>query len=128
MIILKEIDLRTATVKLRDDGIMQYNVKPVEEFGVNDLKEINEAVGKLGDGKKFPNLVCVNHFLNVDAEVRKYAATEESNRYTIADAFVINSTALKLIGNFYIRFDKPVRPTRIFNSDIEAIPWLKTFL
>lgn len=128
VIIEKQVDMRTATLKLRNDGILEYVMKSSDDFTVEDIKETNKAVGELGGGRAFLNLVYIHQLFNTDPEVREYAATEESNRYTIADAFVVNSTALKLVGNFYIRFNKPARPTKIFTSDTEAIEWLKSFL
>jgi hypothetical protein len=126
--ILKQVELKSVHIKLRSDGIMQLDMKPYDGFTVNDLKEINNEIGILGEGKAFPNLVVVDHFLNADKDVREYSASEESLRYTIADAFVVKLLAVKFIGNFYIAFNKPARPTQIFNSQEEAIKWLKTFM
>jgi hypothetical protein len=126
--ILKKADIDSATVRLRSDGIMQYNVRPNPEYSVKDVIAANEAAAQIGGGKAYPNLVIIETFLNADAESRQYAASEESNRYTIADAFVVNSVALKLIGNFYIKVNKPVRPTRIFSTEEDAVNWLYTFL
>lgn len=126
--ILKRIEIDKAIVSLRDDGIMQYNIKPHTEYTEDDVKAANEAAGKLGAGKAYPNIIFIDHFLNADADCRKFAASEESNIYTIADAFVLNSVALKLIGNFYIKVNRPVRPTQICNTEEEALNWLYSFL
>ena len=85
-------------------------------------------IAELGGGKAYPNLVIVNHFFNASSEVREFAASEEGNKYTIADAFVVKHVAVKLIGNVYISFNKPQKPTRIFDDVAEAEKWLKTFL
>lgn len=126
--VVKKIEIDKAIVSLREDGIMQYNIKPHTEYSVRDVMAANDAAGKLGSGKAYPNIIFIDHFLNADADCRKYAASEESNVYTVADAFVLNSVALKLIGNFYIKVNKPVRPTRIFSNEQEAIDWLYSFL
>jgi hypothetical protein len=125
---LKKVETSSAIVSLRNDGIMEYRVKPLQEYTVKELRETNEAAGILGGGKPYPNLVILTDFFNADAECRKYAATEESNRYTLADAFLVQSVAAKLIGNFYVRFNKPARPSRIFTSAEDAVSWLYTFL
>ncbi|MDQ3048014.1 MAG: hypothetical protein M3R27_10730 [Bacteroidota bacterium] len=125
--ILREANLLTSRIRLRSDGIMEIRMKNRDDISINDLIEINEACGRIGEGKAFPNLFYIDHFININAEARAYGASEASNKYTKADAFVLNSEALKLIGNFYIRFNKPIRPTRIFSSDIEAVKWLKSF-
>ncbi len=125
---IKQKELRSASIKLRDDGIMEIKLKPSEDFSVNDLKEINKEIDLLGEGKAYPNLILIDHFFNADKDVRAYSATEESCINTIADAFVVKMLAVSFIGNFYISFNKPPRPSQIFNSEEEAVKWLKTFL
>lgn len=126
--IIKQTELKTLDIKLRSDGIIQFDFKPCDEFNVNDLKEVNAAADILGKGKVFPRLIFINHFVRFDKEVRAAGATEESNLTTLAAAFVVNLIALKFVGNVYISFNKPVRPTRLFDTEAEAVEWLKTFL
>ncbi len=126
--IIKQEDVERVEIKLRSDGIMQFDLKICDHFSISDLKEANAASDLLGGGKVFPRLVFVNHSINFDKEVRKYGATEESNAKVSAVAFVTNFLHLKYVGNFYITFNKPVRPTQIFNSKEKAVEWLKTFL
>ena len=126
--IIKQFDLKSITVKLRSDDIMQFDVKPCDDFVVNDLKETNIAADKLGGGKSYPRLIMMPHYINFDREVRAYGASEESNITTIAAAFVVNLIALRFVGNFYISFNKPARPTKLFDTEEKAVEWLKTFL
>jgi hypothetical protein len=46
----------------------------------------------------------------------------------VADAFVIDSLAQRILGNFYLKFNKPQFPTRFFNSKEEALIWLEAFV
>lgn len=87
-----------------------------------------EATRILGGGKKFPNLITGGDFIIVGQGVREYAATEEPNRYTIADAFVVKNLPQQLLVNFYITVNKPPRPTRFFTNENKAVSWLKQFL
>ncbi len=125
---IDKIKTATGTVSFQEEGIVRYQIDQTDEITLQNVKEYLEAVRNLGGGKAFCNLVVMKEFIQVGDEARKYAAGEESNMYTIADAFVINSIALKLVGNFYIRYNKPVRPTRIFNNEEDALVWLRTFL
>ena len=120
--------MKFVDVKLRSDGIMQFELKPCDEFAIEDLIETNAAADLLGQGKIYPRLTLVNHFVIFDKDVRALMATEESNHTTSAAAFVVNLIAIKIVGNFYISFNKPVRPTKIFDSEEKAVEWLKTFL
>ena len=45
-----------------------------------------------------------------------------------ASAIVTNSLANKLIANFYIRVNKPLNPTRVFNNESDAVHWLRQFI
>lgn len=125
---LDKIKTATGTVSFQEEGILRYEIEKTDELTLQNVKEYIEVVGNLGGGKSFCNLVVMKQFVQVGDDARKYAASEESNIYTIADAFIINSIALKIVGNFYIRFNKPVRPTRIFNNEEDALVWLRTFL
>lgn len=92
------------------------------------MKEFLEVIKELGGEKAFCNLIIIKDFVQIDSEARKFSASEEANIYTIAEAFIIKSNALRIVGNFYIRFNKLVRPTRMFTNEEEATAWLKTFM
>ncbi len=126
--ITDKIESRASFLSLRIDAIMHVHIKAVEEFLTDDVMDIFNGVYEIGKGEKFLNLITFENFLIVDKETRKLAARSIASKYTIADAFVVDSVALKLLINFYIAFNKPSRPTQLFDSEEKAIDWLKTFL
>ncbi len=128
MNILDKIKITLGTISLQEEGIVRYDIDSIDEITVQHLKEYLVAIEHFGEGKKFCNLILMKKFTQIGDEARKYAASEENNVYTIADAFVINSVALKIVGNFYIRYNKPVKPTRLFSNEEDALGWLRTFL
>ena len=127
VIIIDKVELRASFLTLRSDGVMHIHMKGVEEVLADDLRDIVNALYTMGNGKKFLNMVTFQSFFIVDKETRKFGATEFVGKYTLADAIVVNSVALKLLINFYIAFNKPDRPTRMFENEAKAIEWLKTF-
>jgi hypothetical protein len=128
MEILNKIELKASTVSLRSDGIIQYSLNSNTTLNLDDAKEIVDATDKLGGGKKYPLLITAGNFTLVDTEVRYFAASPEANRFTVASGIVVNNLAQKLLGNAYIKFNKPPTPTRLFTKDEEAVKWLKTFM
>lgn len=126
--IVDEINTSFFKLKLREDGIIVFQAKEKDEITVDEIKEANEASARLTGGRPALNLIVLNRFIQTTPEARAYAACEESNAYTIADAFVVKSDALKIVGNFYLRFNKPVRPTKIFSSEEDAVSWLYSFI
>jgi hypothetical protein len=91
-------------------------------------KEIVEAIGTLGKQKQYPVLMTTVHDSSVNSEARFYAASKEANIYTTALAVVVQNIAQTIIGNTYIKINKPIKPTKLFTKQEDAIIWLKTFL
>lgn len=61
-------------------------------------------------------------------EAREYIASDEVSEVVAADAFVIKGLALRIIGNGYLKINKPKRPGKLFSSQTLAVEWLKQFL
>ena len=125
-IFLKEINLEHTILRMRNDGIVQINFGDNIELDGDKTKEIVNTIGILTEGKKALILDIAGENTTAGAEARSYSASVEGNRFTIADAFVVNSLAQKLIVNFYLNFHKPVVPTKAFDGVDKAIEWLKS--
>ena len=106
---------------------MHIHLNSGAEIELSDAALIVEAMGKLGKGLKFPVLIDAGEFTSIDKEVRIFSANEESNLYTLADAIAYCSFAQKLIADFYIKYNKPIVPTKAFPTKEEAMKWLQTF-
>ncbi len=125
---METIELKTATVHLRQDGIMHIHIKEGNEMQLTDAIQVVEALGKLGNKQKFPVLIDCGEFATVDKEVRIFSASKEANIYTSADAVAYHSLAHKLLIDFYVNHNKPAVPTKVFADNESAIEWLKTFM
>lgn len=128
MQIIKSIPTEGSIVSLRDDGILQIEMRSNRTLQLKDAKEMVAAFAELGEGKKFPLLFIAGDFALASSDARTYASGTEANQYTLASVFVVKNIAQKLMGNAYISFNKPITPTKIMTSETEAIAWLKTFL
>jgi hypothetical protein len=73
-------------------------------------------------------LISSDSFAAPTPEARKFLAKAESNPYSSAAAYLTKTLAEKILANAFIRFNKPVRPTRMFTSEAKALEWLQTFL
>ena len=54
-------------------------------------------------------------------------ASEEGCEGVVAAAILIDSSIGSMIGNFFIRISKPLRPTKIFTDEVLAMKWLQQF-
>ena len=122
---MKIIELETARIQLREDGIMHIHIKEGREMHLNDAIQVVEAIGKLGNKQKVPVLIDCGEFATIDKEVRMFSASEKANVYTLAEAVAYHSFAHKLLIDFYVDYNKPSIETKVFSSNEEAVDWLK---
>lgn len=87
-----------------------------------------DAAVELGEGKKYPMLFTVTKLVTPDEDAREFMASEERHEIVEADAFVIKSLPQRLIGNFYLRINRPPNPTKLFQDEDSAVDWLRTFV
>lgn len=123
---LHHIDGRIFRVFIREDGILQVDIHDDSFFELADAKELVEAAGKLGEGKRFLNIINVGNGTLVDDKARRFSSSIDGSKYKLADAFIINSFAQQLIANFIIKINRPPIPTAYFKSTEEAVIWLKS--
>jgi len=111
-----------------DPPIIKMEAAENEFFELEDIKEIHEANLKLSNGKPFCVLLDTSkgHF-SVSPKANELLASTEYAKTRRATAMVVNSLATKMAAYFFIRFNKPPTPTRVFTQAEEALKWLKTF-
>ncbi|MBK7130388.1 MAG: hypothetical protein IPM74_10420 [Crocinitomicaceae bacterium] len=125
--IVDEIIYPHSTIRLRDDGILELHTNDTHVYEIKDVIENVDAFGKLTGNKKAPVIIFGGSFTSLKAETRAFMASEESLKYSAAEAFVLRSLAQKILINFYIKFDKPLVPTKVFRDKAKAIEWLRQF-
>ena len=124
--ILKEKKFKAFSMYLREDGIMNTVFEDNILITIGDIEGALNWVESLG-GKKYLNLFEGGYNTDFDAFVREYASSAEENNYTIADAIITSTLSLNMVAKFYIQYNKPHMPTKVFKSRDEAIRWLLSF-
>ncbi len=121
--IIAQKEFSALSMYLRADGIMITIFKDNMLINIQNAMEAMQWVESLGPAKYY-NLFCGGKNSDFDPEVRAFAAQTGGNHYTYCDAMVAKSDAHKLIANFYLQFNKPEKPTKVFQDENEAIAWL----
>ena len=100
--------------------------------GVHLEKEDVFEINKMKSALIRDNYHCVLHVCGTETsmgkEARELFASKESAENQLAKAIVINSLAQKLMANFFIRFNKPPEPVKVFGKEEEALAWLDKFI
>lgn len=124
MKLLNEIKFNYARVQLYEPTLVRIEIFSGTIIGLKESRSMNDAVGTLSGGKECLVLIVADEFAQFDSDSSDFSASEEGQRYTTADALVVKSLSQKILANFYLKFNKPAKPTRIFTNEAEAIAWL----
>jgi hypothetical protein len=94
---------------------------------VKDLEESKNARIVLQQGNSMKVLVDTRGLFQITKEARAYAAEPKSAEMSIAMAILSDSLGTKLLTNFFIKYNKPSTPTKMFTSKEKALEWLAEF-
>ncbi|MBI3520805.1 MAG: hypothetical protein HY062_15820 [Bacteroidetes bacterium] len=123
-IVIKKGETDTADISMCSDGIIRVLFKKRKELDPDALKVLFEKFREMVDGVAYPFIYYVE-----DGSV---VFTTEGNMYSkqnqhvfpkICNAFIVKSLAQRLIANFYLKINKPVNPSKLFNTHEDAEAW-----
>ena len=119
-------ETRTVTITFGADGIIVVRSRPGYPQNESDARENLVICRQLAGDKKAPVLVDVRQMAPLTRQAREVYATEAD--FALAQAMLVESAFTRISANLFIRVGRPVHPTRMFNSEDEAMQWLKGFL
>ncbi|MCB0396172.1 MAG: hypothetical protein KDD36_05940 [Flavobacteriales bacterium] len=123
-----EIKIRSGTVSLLPNGIILAQTGDNLILEMGDVREFTEAMATIAGDQKLPVLTIPGINTTAGPDVREYSSSEEGCRNVLARAIITGSFAQELLANFFIRFNKPVVPTRLFHNRAQAEKWLLELL
>ncbi|MGV2480515.1 UNVERIFIED_CONTAM: hypothetical protein IGO34_27350, partial [Salmonella enterica subsp. enterica serovar Weltevreden] len=82
------------------------------------------AIGRLSDGKPARIMMVPQPNTVFDHGAREFSASDEGLQYTIGDAMITTSLAHKILVSFYLKFNKPKKPSKAFDNEEDAMAWL----
>lgn len=109
-------------------GIIKIVYQDEHEFNINDAKEVLKEIEQIAKDKSFPILKIPGKYSSIDNEARKFISSPEGMKYSSAEAFVTTFLPHRIIGNFYMKINKPVKPTAFFETEKQAVEWLKQYV
>lgn len=125
-LLIREIEIEEAVLGIRADGIVQVFLKDHMELDVELQTRWFEIYEILTGGVKSPFIFQTGVGTTVTKEARENAVLMEEQTPLGATAVVVSSMAHVLIANFYLKFNKPKVPYKVFKDYDSAIKWLQT--
>ena len=125
-VLITEIKEYGIIFRLYKNRIFHVIIPPNRKVGIENIETGYRILDENGGGKYY-NIYQFNYLSDVEPEVREWAASQIGNHYTFCDAIVIKNWGQKIMTDFYLKFNKPKMPTKIFYSVEKAYDWIKEF-
>ncbi len=90
-------------------------------------KEGVVAFKKLAKGKSYPLLIVAGSNKGISREARQFYESEFLATYSPAVALYTKSRMMKMVGSFFLGWNKTSYPFRIFTDKTAALEWLKQY-
>ena len=123
---MKQFQTETFTIKLHDNFLKEFIVKKNHTLEAKDVWASKEMSMQFNPNAKYYVILEGEENTSVSSEARRAAASDEYSKYTAALALCSNNAYMAIIGNLFLKINKPKVPTRFFEKREEAIAWLES--
>ncbi|MBC7694847.1 MAG: hypothetical protein H7141_05295 [Burkholderiales bacterium] len=122
--VTKKTETNTAYIHLCNDGIVRILLKSNSVITVPELKLNIVALNELIQDSKYAFLYYTqDNTVTHSNDARAFGKENENAVPRLCTAVVVNSLAHKLVANFYLKFDKPTIPFKVFHKMDDAERW-----
>jgi hypothetical protein len=124
--IVRELDFKAFNISLKSNGIVYVLFKDQCLINIELQNKLLHLYRDITNGKLMPFIFLASENVSVTKEAKENAIYIEDQSMVGASAIVVTNFAYKLIANFYLTFNKPKRPYKVFSNEQDAIHWLNT--
>jgi len=120
------IETNLCTFEKLDDGIILQRYKFPCHVDLEVAKTGLAAIKSLAE--KQPVLLCadITFVKGASVEARALGASEEFFDVIRAIGMATDSKVARVVGNFFVRFNRPRYPSKLFNTEELAQQWLRS--
>jgi len=108
-----------------DEGILYTECFPNTVMTIDDGKESTRISGEMVNHEPRPLLCDLTNVVKMTQECRKHFAGEEHAKTFSKAALIVTSPISKIIGNFFLGLNKPLKPTSLFTTKDDGLKWLR---
>ncbi len=123
---INELDYPEVNLRLMSNNLVYVLLKDDCNFDIPLQMRLLDYYREITNNTLMPFLFMVGENVTITKEARDNAVKIEDQSMLGASAVVVDSLPYKLIANFYLKFNKPKRPYKVFSKQEEAVKWLLT--
>lgn len=108
-----------------DNKINYTRVPPFTKLTLTAAKQLRFTIIDFYEVQDvdFCNIIEFMSTADIDPEAREWGANRPKGVTSVSDAMVIRGMAQKMIANFYLKMNRPSRPTKFFTDLNSAVNW-----
>jgi hypothetical protein len=125
--LLKKVEHKEFILEYYEDYTIVLKYKAPFDVDVPLIERVNTEIINLVQDHAYTTIVFAEPGVNFTAEGRAYGAEKGNGGNKVAWAAVTDSLAQILVFNFFMRFNKPHVPFKLFKTEKEARKWLRDF-
>jgi hypothetical protein len=122
-LICRELDFGTLSF-CADKVIFKFEFKKDLVFSFDVASQIFQACNEVCENKKYFLITVMKTKLLPTKDVYDFYSAPGRAEFILKEAFILNSSTLKLAANFYFKIKKPKVKGKVFDFETEAIDWL----
>lgn len=120
----RKVELKNCYLELDGDGIVELHILANCTVETDEIDEIFETIhAEFSSARGL--LVTAGKEATLSQEAREKVSSGNMTEQIIADAIVVEHYQHHMTANFFVRYNKPQRPTKIFKTEKEAREWLR---
>ena len=124
--IIKKSETDFAVVSLGEDQIVRVMFKKKAEITQESFHILFDVFRDMISGVPYAYIYYAEDgSATVTDDGRRFAKDEEFSFPKICNAVIVTNLAHKLIANFYLKFNKPNYPFKVFSKMADALKWCK---
>jgi hypothetical protein len=117
-------DIGDLTITFEEVGYVHFHFKKSDKpVGASLIKKALEILKKELK-QKACLLVSTEEGATLSQDARDFASSESFDEYILADAIIRANYSHEMAANFFIRFNRPNRPVKLFPSKEKALTWI----
>lgn len=109
-----------------EDDIMNINFKEDADVHLENAQDNLKVRKEFQKEEKVKVLSDISKVWQVSKDARAFFATKQVTDLNIAMALITESLTSTILANFFMKFNKPAAPTKMFSSKEKALAWLET--
>jgi len=92
---------------------------------LEDGRESTRISAEMVNYQPLPLLCDLTNVVKMSQECRKHFSGAEHAKTFSKCALIVTNPISRMIGNFFLGLNKPLKPTRLFTNKEEGLKWLK---